>query len=105
MFYLGMLGGGTESTVTSGDVQLAADDVCQCAASRVCLTTVLPQMEKMILESQVLTGNQAIIATNAVARARHCIAENPVAFKQENIVTFLDDWEKEMEKRVDKRVN
>ncbi len=98
MFYLGMLGGRTESTVTSGDVQLAADDVCQCAANRVCLTTVLPQMEKMILDSQVLTGNEAIVATNAVARARHCVAEHPVTFEEENIATFLDDWEKEVGK-------
>jgi hypothetical protein len=101
MFYLGMLGGRMESTVTSGDVQLAADGVCQCATNGACLAIALPQMEKMILEAQVLVGNEAIVATNAVARARHCVAENPVTFEQENIVTFLEDWEKEVDKVMD----
>jgi len=101
MFYLGMLGGREESTLTSGDVQLAADGVCQCAANQTCLAIALPQMQKMITESQVLTGNEAVVATNAVARAHHCLAENPVTFKQENITTFLADWEKEVDKVMD----
>jgi hypothetical protein len=98
MFYLGMLGGRAENTLTSGDVQLAADSVCQCAANQACLVTALPQLEKVILESQALIGSEAVVATNAVARARHCLAKNPVKFEQENIATFLADWEKEADK-------
>lgn len=95
MFYFGMLGGRIESTLTSGDVQLVADNVCQCAANQACLDRVLPEMEKRILESQVFSGREALIAANAIARAHHCMQQNPI--KEEKRVTFLEDWEKELE--------
>jgi len=94
MFYFGMWGGRTESTLTSGDVLLAADRVCQCAANQACLDIALPRMEKVIHESQILTGNEALIATNAATKARHCQEKNPVKPEREYITTFLDDWEK-----------
>lgn len=95
MFYFGMLGNNLDKTVTSGDVQLVADAVCQCGASQFCLDKALPQMEKTVVAAQALVGNDAIIVANAVARAHQCMQENPV--KRETLVTFLDEWEQEQE--------